>query len=138
MINGGEDYQFQIGKGVVLKEAGKDVTIIATGTCVSGALEAAEKLSADGIDAEVINIHTIKPLDEELVLTSAGKPEKLLTVEEHSVIGGLGSAVCDVLSEKQPTRVCRLGMNDVSLVSRGTASGLLEKYGLTEMVFMTK
>ena len=108
VINDNPDYQFEIGKGTLLRE-GKDVTIVATGTCVSGALEAAEKLAADGIEAEVINIHTIKPLDEELVLASAKKTGKVVTAEEHSVIGGLGSAVCDVLSEKLPTKVCRIG-----------------------------
>ena len=128
VINDRPDYRFEIGKGVVLKE-GKDVTLIATGTCISGALEAAEKLAADGIDVEVINIHTIKPLDEELVLASAKKTGKVVTAEEHSIIGGLGSAVCDLLSEKMPTKVCRIGMNDVYGES-GTASGLLEKYGL--------
>ena len=112
VINDRPDYRFEIGKGVVLKE-GKDVTLIATGTCISGALEAAEKLAADGIDVEVINIHTIKPLDEELVLASAKKTGKVVTAEEHSIIGGLGSAVCDLLSEKMPTKVCRIGMNDV-------------------------
>lgn len=128
VINDKPEYKFEIGKGVVLKE-GKDVTIIATGTCVSGALEAADKLAADGIDAEVINIHTIKPLDNELVLASAKKTGKVVTAEEHSVIGGLGSAVCDLLSEKQPTKVCKIGMYDVFGES-GTAGGLLEKYGL--------
>lgn len=128
VINDNPDYQFEIGKGTLLRE-GKDVTIVATGTCVSGALEAAEKLAADGIEAEVINFHTIKPLDEELVLASAKKTGKVVTAEEHSVIGGLGSAVCDVLSEKLPTKVCRIGMNDVFGES-GTANGLLEKYGL--------
>lgn len=128
VINDTPDYKFEIGKGVVVKE-GKDVTIVATGTCVSGALEAAEKLAADGIDAEVINIHTIKPIDEELVIASATKTGKVVTVEEHSTIGGLGSAVCDVLSAKAPTKVLKIGMNDVYGES-GTAAGLLEKYGL--------
>lgn len=99
VINDNADYKFEIGKGVVLKE-GADVSIIATGICVEGAMGAAEMLKADGIDAEVINIHTIKPLDEELVVATAKKTRKVFTVEEHSVIGGLGSAVCDVLSEK--------------------------------------
>ncbi len=128
VINNNDGYKFEIGKGVVLKE-GKDVTIVATGTCVSSALEAAEKLAADGIDAEIINIHTIKPLDGDLIVASAKKTGKVVTVEEHSIIGGLGGAVSEVLSEKQPTKVCRIGMNDVYGES-GTASGLLEKYGL--------
>ena len=128
VINDTPDYKFEIGKGVLLKE-GKDVTIIATGITVASALEAAELLKADGIDAEVINIHTIKPLDEEIVLASAKKTGKVVTVEEHSVIGGLGSAVCDVLSEKLPTPVKKIGMNDVFGES-GPANALVEKYGL--------
>lgn len=92
-------------------------------------LEAAEMLAADGISAEVINIHTIKPLDEELVLASAKKTGKVVTAEEHTVIGGLGSAVCDCLSEKHPTPVLRIGMQDVFGES-GSANALVEKYGL--------
>ena len=99
VINDTPDYKFEIGKGVVLRE-GKDVTIVATGLPVSNCLEAAEKLAADGIDAKVINIHTIKPLDEELIVAAAKETGKVVTVEEHSVIGGLGSAVCDALAEK--------------------------------------
>ena len=128
VINDKPDYKFELGKGVVLKE-GKDVTIIASGLPVSNCLEAAEKLSADGIDAEVINIHTIKPLDEELVIASAKKTGKVVVVEEHSVIGGLGSAVCDCLSEKLPTRVMKIGINDVFGES-GPAVELVKKYGL--------
>ena len=104
VINDREDYKFELGKGVVLRE-GKDLTIVATGLPVSNCLEAAEKLAADGIDAKVINIHTIKPLDEELIVEAAKATGKVVTVEEHSVIGGLGSAVCDVLSEKAPTMI---------------------------------
>ena len=111
VINDEATYKFEIGKGIVLKE-GKDVTIIATGLCVNEALEAAKLLAADGIDAEVINIHTIKPLDEDLVVASAQKTGKVVTVEEHSVIGGLGSAVCDALSEKAPTKVMKIGVYD--------------------------
>ena len=99
VINDNPDYKFEIGKGVVLRE-GKDVTIVASGICVAEALAAAEKLAADGVDAEVINIHTIKPLDEDLIVASAKKTGKVITVEEHSVIGGLGSAVCDALCAK--------------------------------------
>ena len=128
VINDKPDYKFELGKGVVLRE-GKDVTIIASGLPVSNCLEAAEKLSADGIDAEVINIHTIKPLDEELVMASAKKTGKVVVVEEHSVIGGLGSAVCDCLSEKLPTRVMKIGINDVFGES-GPAVELVKKYGL--------
>ena len=128
VINDRPDYKFEIGKGVLLRE-GTDVTIIASGITVSSALEAAEMLAADGISAEVINIHTIKPLDEELVLASAKKTGKVVTAEEHTVIGGLGSAVCDCLSEKHPTPVLRVGMQDVFGES-GSANALVEKYGL--------
>ncbi len=128
VINDTPDYKFEIGKGIVLRE-GKDVTIIATGLEVASALEAAEKLAADGIDAEVINIHTIKPLDEELVIASAKKTGKVVTVEEHSVIGGLGGAVAEVLGEKCPTPVHKIGVLDVFGES-GPAVDLLKKYGL--------
>jgi len=128
VINDEETYQLEIGKGVTMK-TGQDVTIIATGLCVSESLEAAKLLAADGIDAEVINIHTIKPLDEELVLASAVKTGKVVTVEEHSVIGGLGSAVCDLLSEKAPTRVLKIGVYD-QFGESGPAAALIKKYGL--------
>ena len=117
-----------MGKGVVVRE-GKAVTIVATGIEVAEALGAAEKLAADGIDAEVINIHTIKPLDEDLIVASAKKTGKVITVEEHSVIGGLGSAVCDALSAKCPTTVLKVGMND-QFGESGPAGALLAKYGL--------
>lgn len=128
VINDRPDYKFELGKGVVLRE-GKDLTIIATGLPVSNCLEAAEKLAADGIDAKVINIHTIKPLDEELVVAAAKETGKVVTVEEHSVIGGLGSAVCDVLAEKAPTKVMKIGIND-TFGESGPAVELLKKYGL--------
>ena len=128
VINDRPDYKFELGKGVVLRE-GKDLTIIATGLPVSNCLEAAEKLAADGIDAKVINIHTIKPLDEELVVAAAKETGKVVTVEEHSVIGGLGSAVCDVLAEKAPTKVMKIGIND-TFGESGPAAELLKKYGL--------
>ena len=128
VINDRPDYHFEIGKGVTLREGG-DLTIVATGLCVSASLEAAEELAREGVNARVINIHTIKPLDEELVLASAKKTGKVVTVEEHSVIGGLGSAVCDVLSEKQPTPVKKLGVNDTYCES-GPAAKLIEKYRL--------
>ena len=122
VINDRPDYKFELGKGVVLKEGG-DVTVIATGLCVNEALEAA------GIHAAVINIHTIKPLDEELVVEAAKKTGKVVTVEEHSVIGGLGSAVCDVLCEKAPARVMKIGVND-TFGESGPALELIRKYGL--------
>ena len=128
VINDNEDYKFEIGKGVVLRE-GTDLTIVATGLEVAESLEAAEKLAADGISAKVINIHTIKPLDEELIIAAAKETGKVVTVEEHSVIGGLGSAVCDVLSEKAPTKVLKIGMNDMFGES-GPAKVLLTKYEL--------
>ncbi|MBS5326217.1 MAG: transketolase family protein [Lachnospiraceae bacterium] len=128
VINDNEDYKFELGKGVVLRE-GKDVAIIATGLPVANCLEAAEKLAAEGIDAKVINIHTIKPLDEELIVTAAKETGKVVTVEEHSVIGGLGSAVCDVLCEQAPTKVLKIGVND-TFGESGPAVELVKKYGL--------
>ena len=128
VINDRPDYKFELGKGVVLRE-GKDVAIIATGLCVTSAMEAAEKLAADGIEAKVINIHTIKPLDEELVAEAARETGKVVTVEEHSVIGGLGSAVCDALAEKAPTPVLKIGIQDVFGES-GPAWDLLKLYKL--------
>ena len=128
VINDRPDYKFEIGKGIVLRD-GSDVTIIATGLCVSEALGAAEKLAADGISAQVINIHTIKPLDEELIVAAAKETGKVVTVEEHSVIGGLGSAVCDALCAKAPVPVLKIGVQDVFGES-GPAAKLLEKYGL--------
>ena len=128
VINDNEDYKFELGKGVVLRE-GKDVAIIATGLPVANCLEAAEKLAAEGIDAKVINIHTIKPLDEELIVAAAKETGKVVTVEEHSVIGGLGSAVCDVLCEQAPTKVLKIGIND-TFGESGPAVELVKKYGL--------
>lgn len=128
VINDHPDYRFEIGKGVELR-GGKDCTIIATGLCVSEALAAAERLLADGIDAQVINIHTIKPLDEELVIAAAKKTGRIFTVEEHSIIGGLGAAVSECLSECCPTKLTRIGINDVFGES-GPAKELLHKYQL--------
>ena len=118
----------EIGKGSVVRE-GKDVTIVATGICVDSALGAAEKLAAEGVEAEVVSICTIKPLDEDIIIKSAKKTGKVVTVEEHTIIGGLGSAVCDCLSEKLPTPVKKLGMQDVFGES-GSAAALVQKYGL--------
>lgn len=128
VINDNPDYKFEIGKGVTLRE-GSDVAIIANGLCVSSALEAADMLAADGIQAKVINIHTIKPIDADLIIAAAKETGKVVTVEEHSVIGGLGSAVCEVLSEQNPVPVKRIGINDVFGES-GPATALIEKYGL--------
>ena len=127
-INDHADYKFEIGKAITLRE-GTDVTIIATGLTVSESLEAAEKLAADGISAEVINMHTIKPLDEEAVIAAAAKTGKIVTAEEHSIIGGLGSAVCDVVAEKAPAKVLKIGVNDMFGES-GPAGELIKKYGL--------
>ncbi|MBP5383645.1 MAG: transketolase family protein [Lachnospiraceae bacterium] len=128
VFNDEATYHFEMGKGIVLKE-GKDVTIVATGLTVPESVEAAKMLANDGIDAEVINIHTIKPLDEELIVKSARKTGKVVTAEEHSIIGGLGGAVCETLSEKCPTPVYRIGMKDVFGES-GSAAALIHKYEL--------
>jgi len=128
VINDRPDYHFEIGKGITLRE-GTDLTIVATGLCVSGALEAAEKLAAEGVSAEVINIHTIKPLDKELIAASAKKTGKVVTAEEHSVIGGLGSAVCEALCESAPVPVLRIGVKD-TFGESGPAAALLTKYQL--------
>ncbi|MCD8094904.1 MAG: transketolase family protein [Ruminococcus sp.] len=128
VFNDKDSYKFEIGKGIRLRE-GKDISIVATGLMVSQALKAADILAANGVDAEVINIHTIKPIDEELIVESAAKTGKVLTVEEHSIIGGLGSAVCDVLSQKCPTRVVKIGVND-EFGHSGPAAKLLEQFGL--------
>lgn len=128
VVNDESNYHFEIGKGIVLKE-GSDVALIATGLEVYEALEAAKMLEKDGVHAKVINIHTIKPIDEELIVSAAEECKKVVTIEEHSVIGGLGSAVCDVLSEKMPCKVMKIGINDVFGES-GPALELIEKYGL--------
>lgn len=128
VINDHPDYHFEIGKGIVLRE-GTDVSVIATGLCVNSSLEAAEMLQEKGISARVINIHTIKPLDKELVIAAARETGRIVTVEEHSIIGGLGGAVCELLSEEAPAKVKRIGVRDVYGES-GPAAKLLEKYRL--------
>jgi transketolase len=122
------DYKFQIGKGVKLTE-GSDVTIVATGICVSAALDAAKLLKEEGIEAEALNICTIKPLDDDLILASAAKTGRVVTAEEHSVIGGLGGAVAEMLSEKLPVRMARIGIQD-RFGESGPAAQLIAKYGL--------
>ena len=124
-----QGYKFELGKGVLYRE-GRDVTIVANGYMVHLALEAAEMLAAEGIDAEVINIHTIKPIDSELIVASAKKTGAVVTAEEHSVIGGLGSAVCDILAENCPVPVVKVGVND-EFGRSGKVPELLEIYGLT-------
>ena len=123
------DYKFEIGKGVTYKE-GKDVTIVATGFMVHLAVEAAEILKAEGIDAGVINIHTIKPLDTELLVKAAKATGAIVTAEEHSVIGGLGAAVAEALSETCPVPVMKVGVQD-KFGKSGKVPELLEEYGLT-------
>ncbi|SDA13609.1 transketolase [Ruminococcus sp. YE71] len=128
VFNDAATYKFEIGKGVKLRD-GKDVTIIASGLMVAEAIEAAKTLADKGIDAEVINIHTIKPIDAELIAATAQKTGKVVTVEEHSIIGGLGSAVCDVLAETCPTKVRKIGVND-EFGHSGPAVDLLKEFGL--------
>lgn len=123
-----DSYVFTLGKGVKLTD-GNDVTIVATGLMVERALQAAELLKADGINARVINIHTIKPLDEEIILAAAEQTGAIVVAEEHSVIGGLGSAVCDLLAEKRPTPVRKVGVND-EFGTSGPALDLLDMFGL--------
>lgn len=128
VINDGPDYRFEIGKGTVVRE-GTDLTIVATGICVGNSLEAAQMLAEEGISAEVINICTIKPLDEELIINSVKKTGRVVTAEEHTVIGGLGSAVCDALCKSYPAPVMKIGIQDVFGES-ASAEVLVEKYRL--------
>lgn len=129
VINDTPGYHFEIGKGIQLKD-GRDVTILATGLTVSMALEAANTLEAEGISTRIINIHTIKPLDEEIILKAAKETGLLITVEEHNVIGGFGSAVSELCCEKYPVRVVKIGVNDVFGKS-GPAAELLKIFGLS-------
>lgn len=128
-VNNNDDYKFELGKGVELK-SGNDVTIVATGLMVQEAVKAAENLKAEGIDARVINIHTIKPLDEEIIIKAAKETGKIVTCEEHNVIGGLGEAVSTVVAENCPVPVKRIGVNDVFGHS-GPALDLLKEFGLS-------
>ena len=128
VINDHPDYKFELGKGIVLRD-GKDITIVATGLMVAEAVEAGEKLAAEGIDARIINIHTIKPLDEELIVKAAEETGKIITIEEHSVIGGLGSAVCDVVSAKCPVPVVKMGVQD-AFGHSGPGGDLITEFGL--------
>lgn len=128
VINDPESYEFELGRAIVMRE-GTDATVVACGLMVSAALEAADALAAEGISVEVINMHTIKPLDEGTLLASAAKTGHVVTVEEHSVIGGLGEACAAVLCEKSPVPMRRVGVQDVYGES-GPALELLDKYGL--------
>ena len=123
-----EDYKFELGKGVTLRD-GSDVTLVATGLPVTAAMEAADMLAGCGISARVINMHTIKPIDQEILLKAARETGKIVTIEEHSVIGGLGGAVCESITEKCPVPVCRIGIQDQFGVS-GPALDLYKLYGL--------
>lgn len=129
VVNDAATYKFEIGKGITLKE-GKDVTIIATGMMVQLALEAKEELAKEGIDARIINIHTIKPIDKELIIKAAKETGAIVTAEEHSIIGGLGSAVSEVVTEEYPVPVIKVGIKD-TFGESGKPADLLEKYGLT-------
>ncbi|KHO63312.1 transketolase subunit B [Thermoanaerobacter sp. YS13] len=124
-----QNYKFELGKGEVIRE-GKDVAIIATGIMVAIAIEAADKLKEEGIDATVVNIHTIKPIDKDLIVEVAKKTGKVITAEEHSIIGGLGSAVAEVLSEEYPVKIKRIGIRD-EFGQSGSPKELLRHYGLT-------
>jgi transketolase len=129
IINDNADYEFKIGRGVVLRQ-GADVTIFACGTMVSAALDAAELLKSERISARVVNIHTIKPLDKELIVKCAAETGAIVTAEEHSIIGGLGGAVAEVLVENIPVPMVRVGLKDIFGES-GKPEELLIKYGLT-------
>lgn len=128
VFNDGDDYHFEIGKGVKIKD-GTDVSLIATGLEVRETILAAEELAKEGINAEIINIHTIKPIDEDIIVETAKKTGKVVTIEEHSIIGGLGEAVATVLSEKCPTKMTRIGVRD-KFGESGPALELLKKYEL--------
>jgi len=128
VFNDENTYKFEVGKGITMKD-GKDITIIATGLMVAEAVEAGRALAEQGIDARIINIHTIKPIDRDIIIRAARETGKLITVEEHSVIGGLGSAVGDVVLEECPVPVIKIGMQD-KFGESGAAKELLKKYGL--------
>ena len=128
VINDRPDYKFEVGKAVVLKD-GTDMVIFANGVCVAEALGAAEKLAADGISAAVVNVHTVKPIDKDTIIEFAKKTNRVFTVEEHSVIGGLGSAVCDVLAEEYPVKVSKIGVYD-RFGKSGPAAALMKEFQL--------
>ncbi|MBE7020407.1 MAG: transketolase family protein [Ruminococcaceae bacterium] len=136
VINDNPDYKFEIGKGITLKE-GNDVTLIATGLMVGEAIEAAKELEAEGISARVINIHTLKPIDRDIIIKAAKETKLIVTCEEHNIIGGLGEAVSSVVCEECPTKVLRVGVNDVFGKS-GPALELLKEFGLTKDAIIEK
>ena len=129
IYNDQDTYKFEVGKGITLKDGG-DITIIATGLMVAEAMEAWETLNSQGISARIINMHTIKPIDRDIIVKAAKETGKIITVEEHSIIGGLGSAVCDVVLEEHPSTVIKLGIDD-AFGHSGAAKDLLREYGLT-------
>ncbi len=136
VINDNPDYKFEIGKGITLKE-GTDVTLIATGLMVGEAIEAAKELEADGISVRVINIHTLKPIDREIIVKAAKETKLIVTCEEHNIIGGLGEAVSAVVCEECPNKVVRVGVMDVFGKS-GPALELLKEFGLTKDAIIEK
>ena len=137
-FNNSDDFRFEIGKGITLRD-GKDITIIATGLMVSRALEAVKELEKQGVNVRLIDMHTIKPIDREIIVKAARETGKIVTVEEHNVIGGLGDAVCSVLCEEYPAPVVKIGVND-QFGHSGPAAELLEQYGLcaSHIVDVTK
>ncbi len=136
VVNDEETYEFQIGKGITLRD-GKDVTLVSTGICTDQALKAAEELAAEGISARVINIHTIKPIDKDLLAKAAKETGCMVTAEEHSVIGGLGSAVCEAVAETCPVPVLRVGVADCFGKS-GKAVELIDEFGLSARFIVAK
>ena len=132
----GEAQEFKIGKGIQIGE-GTDATVIATGVVVSEALKAKEELEKEGINIRVVDMHTIKPIDKELIIKCAKETKKIITIEDHSIIGGLGSAVCEVLSEECPTQVIRIGVKD-TFGKSGKAEELLDYFGLTAKHIIAK
>lgn len=129
-FNDPETYKFELGKGITLKE-GNDITVIATGLCVNEALKACNELEKEGVGARLINIHTIKPIDRDIIIKAAKETGRIITVEEHNVIGGLGDAVCEVTSAECPVKVTKIGVNDKFGYS-GPAWELLDRFGLTQ------
>lgn len=136
VVNDEETFEFEIGKGQQLRE-GKDVTIVSTGICTAEAIKAAEELAKEGIDAAIVNIHTIKPIDVEILKKNAEKTGCIVTAEEHNVIGGLGSAVCEALAEVCPVPVLRVGVNDCFGKS-GKAGDLIDEFGLSARFIVEK
>lgn len=136
VVNDEETFDFEIGKGIQLRE-GTDVTIVSTGICTAEALKAAEELQKEGVSAAVVNIHTIKPIDEDILVEAAKKTGCIVTAEEHNVIGGLGSAVCEVLAEKAPVPVLRVGVKD-TFGKSGKAGELIDEFGLSAPFIVAK